>query len=165
MTPDIDILVVGAGPTGLTLALQAHDHGARVRIVERRPAMPRPSRALLVYPRTLEMLRPLGVTDTLLGRADPAPEGLLHLGRRLELLHLADFALDDCAFPALSLLRQADVEAVLTDALAERGVAVEWTTECTRVTDTDYAARAVLRSPAGSEEVACRFVAGCDGAA
>src|SRR5437870_919463 len=60
MTPDIDILVVGAGPTGLTLALQAHDHGARVRIVERRPAMPRPSRALLVYPRTLEMLRPLG---------------------------------------------------------------------------------------------------------
>ena len=67
--------MVGAGPTGLALALQAHDHGARVRIVERRPEAFRPSRALIVHPRTLEVLRPLGVTDALLARADTAPAG------------------------------------------------------------------------------------------
>jgi 2-polyprenyl-6-methoxyphenol hydroxylase-like FAD-dependent oxidoreductase len=56
-----DILVVGAGPTGLALALQAHDHGAHVRIVDRRREAFRPSRALIVHPRTLEVLRPLSV--------------------------------------------------------------------------------------------------------
>lgn len=61
-----DVLVVGAGPTGLALALQAHDHGARVRIVDRRREPFRPSRAMIVYPRTMEVLRPLGVTDALL---------------------------------------------------------------------------------------------------
>ena len=66
-----NILVVGAGPTGLSLALQAHDHGGRVRIVERRPHAIRPSRALIVHPRTLEMLRPLGVVDDMLARRTP----------------------------------------------------------------------------------------------
>ncbi|WP_260604323.1 FAD-dependent monooxygenase [Streptomyces sp. WAC05374] len=73
MTEAVDVLVAGAGPTGLTLALQAHDHGAHVRVVERRPEAFRPSRALILPPRTLEVLRPLGVTDALLDLADTAP--------------------------------------------------------------------------------------------
>ena len=63
-----DVLVVGAGPTGLTLALQASEHGASVRIVERRTDAFRPSRAMIVHPRTLEVLRPLGVTHDLVAR-------------------------------------------------------------------------------------------------
>ncbi|MFG1813520.1 FAD-dependent oxidoreductase [Kribbella sp. NPDC049174] len=78
----MDLLVVGAGPTGLATALQAHDHGATVRLVERRTEAFRPSRAMIVHPRTLECLRPLGVTDELLGRADISPRAELHLGRR-----------------------------------------------------------------------------------
>jgi 2-polyprenyl-6-methoxyphenol hydroxylase-like FAD-dependent oxidoreductase len=54
-----DILVVGAGPAGLALALQAHDHGAAVRVIDRRPEADRPSRALILHSRTLEVLRPL----------------------------------------------------------------------------------------------------------
>ena len=69
-----DLLVVGAGPTGLSLALQAHDLGARVRIVERRPDAFRPSRALIMHARTLEVLRPLGVVEALLAKADIVPE-------------------------------------------------------------------------------------------
>ena len=65
--------MVGAGPTGLTLALQAHDHGARVRIVERRTDPVRPSRAMVLYPRTLEVLRPLGVVEAVLARPTPRP--------------------------------------------------------------------------------------------
>ena len=71
--PTPRVLVVGAGPTGLTTALQAHAHGARVRVVERRPDAFRPSRAMVVHSRTLEVLRPLGVTDELLDRGDRAP--------------------------------------------------------------------------------------------
>jgi len=80
MAGTADILVVGAGPAGLALALQARDHGAAVRIVDRRPEAARPSRALILHPRTLEVLRPLGVTQALLARADVAPTADPQLG-------------------------------------------------------------------------------------
>jgi flavin-dependent dehydrogenase len=51
----VDILVVGAGPAGLALALQAHDHGARVLIVEQRQAVFRPSRAMILHSRTASL--------------------------------------------------------------------------------------------------------------
>lgn len=158
-----DILVVGAGPTGLALALQAHDHGAHVRIVERRREAFRPSRALILHPRTLEVLRPLGVTEPLLARADTAPEVRLHLGSRVVRVRLAELALSDTAFTHLSLVRQMDAETVLARALADRGVEVERGTELLEVRDGDGEARATLRSPAGLEPAACDFVAGCDG--
>ncbi|WP_328766665.1 FAD-dependent monooxygenase [Streptomyces sp. NBC_00286] len=165
VTTVVDILVVGAGTTGLTLALEAHDHGARIRVVERRPEPFRPSRALILHPRTLEVLRPLGVTDALLELADPAPAVDLHLGSRVVETRLADLALPDTAFPHLSLMRQMDVERVLTRALAGRGVTVERGTELTTVRDDGHSVRAVLRSRHGIEEIRCPFVVGCDGPA
>jgi len=158
-----DVLVVGAGPTGLTLALQAHDHGARVRIIERRSGAFRPSRALILHPRTLEALRPLGVTDAVLARANIAPEGYLYLGARVVRARLADLALPDTPFPHLSLVRQMDVETALAQALAERGIEVERGVELVGVRDGVDHAVAALRTKTGLERVACDFVAGCDG--
>ncbi|WP_432118529.1 FAD-dependent monooxygenase [Streptomyces sp. bgisy032] len=161
----VDVLVVGAGPTGLTLALAAHDHGARVRLVERRPEFFRPSRALILHPRTLEVLRPLGLADAVLERADTAPSAELRLGSRVVEAGLSGFALPETAFPYLALVRQTDVERVLTRALADRGVRVERGTELVVARDGGHEASAVLRSPRGTEEIGCRFVAGCDGPA
>ncbi len=118
-----------------------------------------------MYPRTLEVLRPLGVTDALLAAANIVPEAHLHLGLKVTRVRLADFALDDTAFPHLSLLRQMDLEAVLVQALEDRGIEVERGTELVGVGDGAEGACAMLRSPAGCEQVLCGFVAGCDGAA
>ncbi|MFJ7175952.1 FAD-dependent monooxygenase [Streptomyces massasporeus] len=159
----VDVLVVGAGPTGLALALAAHDHGARVRIVERRPKPFRPSRALILHPRTLEVLRPLGVTDAVLERSDTAPAAALRLGSRVVDTSLAGFELPGTAYPHLSLVRQTDIEDVLARALADRGVRVERSTELITARHSDQNASAVLRSPRGTEEAHCLFVAGCDG--
>ena len=158
-----NVLVVGAGPTGLALALQAHAHGARVRIIERRREAFRPSRALILHPRTLEALRPLGVTDALLERADIAPEGHLHLGSRVIRARLAEFALPDTAFPHLSLLRQMDVETVLAQALADRGIAVERGVELIGVQDGVTYVDATLQSQSELEHGIYDYVAGCDG--
>jgi 2-polyprenyl-6-methoxyphenol hydroxylase-like FAD-dependent oxidoreductase len=165
MTRPAGILVAGAGPAGLALALQAHDHGADVRVIDRRPEAFRPSRALIMHARTLEVLRPLAVTPALLARADIAPAAHLHLGGRVVRVEFADLALPDTAFPHLTLIRQMDVEAVLARALADRGVEVERGIELAEVRDGPDDVRAVLRSPAGVEEARFGFVAGCDGPA
>jgi 2-polyprenyl-6-methoxyphenol hydroxylase-like FAD-dependent oxidoreductase len=158
-----DVLVVGAGPTGLTLALQARAHGADVRIVERRTDAFRPSRALIVHPRTLEVLRPLGVTDELMARADTTPRVCLHLGPHRVPVMLSELDLPDTAFPHLTMLRQADTETVLAQALARLGVEVEWATELVGVPASAAGPRARLLTRAGVEEVACTALVGCDG--
>ena len=165
---DVDLLVVGAGTTGLTLALQAVDHGARVRIVERRPEAVRPSLAMVMHPRTLELLRPLGVTDALLALGDPSPSVRLHLRSRVVPVSVEHLDLPGTAFPHLLLVRQSDVETVLAAALAERGVVVQRGTEAVRLARRRQGgARAVLRTVDGEpdEDVLCRYLAGCDGAA
>jgi 2-polyprenyl-6-methoxyphenol hydroxylase-like FAD-dependent oxidoreductase len=165
VTAPARILVAGAGPAGLALALQARAHGAVVRVIDQRPAAWRPSRALIMHARTLEVLRPLGVTHELLSRADIAPAAQLHLGSRVVRTALADLALPDTAFPHLTLIRQMDVEEVLGQAIAASGVTVEYGTELLRVRDGPACARAVIRSRNRVEDAAFDFVAGCDGAA
>jgi 2-polyprenyl-6-methoxyphenol hydroxylase-like FAD-dependent oxidoreductase len=165
MNREPDVLVIGAGPTGLTLALSAHDHGARVRLVERRPEAFRPSRALIMHPRTLEVLRPFGVTDALLSRADTDPAAVLHLGAHVVEERLAGLDLPDTAFPHLTLVRQTDVETVLAAALEERGVPIERGTELIGVTDGADQAVAELRTLQGIEQVGSAFLVGCDGPA
>jgi 2-polyprenyl-6-methoxyphenol hydroxylase-like FAD-dependent oxidoreductase len=160
-----EVLVVGAGPTGLALALQAHDHGAKVRIVDRRPCLFRPSRALILHSRTLEGLRPLGVAEQILECGQVAPEADLHFHGRVIRARLANLALADTAFPHLTLVRQSDVEAVLANALEERGLLVERGTEVTAVQDGRAATCAKLQSASGCEVAAFDYVVGCDGQA
>ncbi|MEU4421529.1 FAD-dependent monooxygenase [Actinoplanes sp. NPDC024001] len=166
MNAPVDVLVVGAGPVGLTLALQASALGASVRVVERRPQPFRPSRALIVHPRTLEVLRPLDVVDTVLHHADPAPRASLHVANTVVPASLENLGLRDTPYPHLTLVRQTDIETVLSAALAERGVPVNRGTELV-----DFSAGrdgspadAVLRSAGDTVRLHCRWVAGCDGA-
>ena len=165
MREPADVLVAGAGPAGLALALQAHDHGAAVRVIERRPEAVRPSRALILHARTLEVLRPLGVTRALLARADIAPAADLRLGSRVIRVTLGGLPLPDTAFPHLSLIRQMDVERVLAAALADRGVEVERGVEVAGIRQDPGGVWATLRSPGRTEEARAAFLAGCDGPA
>jgi 2-polyprenyl-6-methoxyphenol hydroxylase-like FAD-dependent oxidoreductase len=165
VSPEAGILVAGAGPAGLALALQAHDHGAAVRIIDRRPEAYRPSRALIMHTRTLEVLRPLGVTQALLARADTAPAADLHLGGRVVHVRLGGLEQPDTAFPHLTLIRQMDVEAVLARALADRGVHVERGTELADVHQSPESVRAILRVRDHEDSALFGFVAGCDGPA
>lgn len=164
MTDPVDLLVVGAGPAGLALALQAHAHGASVRVVERRPQLDRPSRALIVHPRTLEVLRPLGVTNALLARADRSPKVELHLGRRVIPAHFGQLGLLGTAFPHPVLLRQSDLETVLSAALSDRGVQIVRGAELVGIEQAAQECRALVVSGGISTWVGCRFLAGCDGA-
>jgi len=121
----LDVLVVGAGPTGLTLAAQLRAFGARFRVVDRQLDRVHESRALAIQPRTLEVLAGLGITQDLVARGNPAAQLRMHLARRVFSMPLYDIGVDDTAYPFLLFLSQAETERVLGEHLDDRDVAVE----------------------------------------
>ncbi|MGU3293734.1 FAD-dependent monooxygenase [Williamsia sp. M5A3_1d] len=153
------ILVVGAGPTGLTAATALAARGVTVRIVDAASEGANTSRAAVVHPRTLEVLEDLDVTRRILGRAIRVPRFDIRDGARS--IAQLDFSTLDTDYPFTAMISQANTEAILRDRLAETGVAVEWDT---RLEDLDADGHVRLRGPAGVSHTA-RFdaVIGADG--
>ena len=160
-----DIVVVGAGPTGLALALQAHSHGAGVRVLEQRMVPARPSRAMIVHPRTLEVLRPLGVTEEILAAGLPRARIDLHLSGRVVGATLGDFALSDTPYPFLVLIRQSALEAILLRDVRRRGIDVEFGRTVRGYRIEEGYPVSVVETAAGVTELTSRFLVGCDGGA
>src|SRR5687768_15007136 len=121
----VDVLVVGAGPTGLTLALQLAADGVRTRLVDRGLDRVHESRALAIQPRTLEVLAGLGVTGQLVAAGNPAVQVRMHVRGRVLSLPLFDLGLADTAYSYLLFLSQAETERILQEQLTAAGVSVE----------------------------------------
>ncbi|PWU52667.1 monooxygenase, partial [Micromonospora globispora] len=161
----VEVLVVGAGPTGLAMAGQLAATGVRVRVVDRALDRVHESRALAVQPRTLEVLAGLGVTDEMVARGNRAVRLSVHAGGRERSLPLFDLGLHDTAYPYLLFLSQSETERLLGERLATAGVQVERGVELTGLATGEGSAVATLRHPDGrQEQVSARYVVGCDGA-
>ena len=156
------LLIVGAGPVGLTAALELTRRGRRVRVLERRREREPTSRALAVNPRSLELLQACGATDRLLAQGLPI-HGLRVVkdGRPLA---GADFAQLRHPYPYMLGLPQRRTEAILENLLAERGVPVERGVEALGVTQDDAAARLTVRREAGEETLEAPLLLAADGA-
>ncbi|WP_039934453.1 FAD-dependent monooxygenase [Streptomyces viridochromogenes] len=165
MTAPLDVLVVGAGPTGLALATQLRAYDTPFRIVDRSLDRAQESRAPAIQPRTLEMLAGPGVTDDLVDRGSTAVRLQLHLRGRVLHVPVFDVGCDDSPYPFLLFLPQSETEAVLAERLAERSVTVERGTELLSAEPRDGIVTCRLRHRDGGEEtVRARYVVGCDGA-
>ena len=159
------VLVVGAGPTGLALAAQLDALGATVRIVDRQLDRVHESRALVVLPRTLEVLRGLGVSAKLVERGNDAVQLQMHFGRKLVRTRLFDIGLEDTAYPFLLFISQAETEAVLTEHLTARGVHVERGVELVALAAEEQQLACTLRHQDGTtEQRRVGYLVGCDGA-
>jgi 2-polyprenyl-6-methoxyphenol hydroxylase-like FAD-dependent oxidoreductase len=160
----IGVLIVGAGPTGLALAAQLHSLGTSFRIIDRQLDRTHESRALAIQPRTLELLRALGVTDELTRRGNDAVELQMHAGGRVRGLRLFEVGLEDTAFPFLLFVSQAETEQVLIEYLAADGVRVERGVELVDLVPSSDEVRCELRHEGETEQVSARYLVGCDGA-
>lgn len=159
------VLIVGAGPTGLWLALWLTKLGIRVRIVDRAAEPGASSRALVVHARTMEFGDQIGLAASLV-EAGLEVEALNFWarGRRAARVPVRRIGAGDSPFPFPLILPQDVHERLLIERLHVIGVKVERSTEVTRVEQDEHRVRAVLTRDATDETVDAAYLAGCDGA-
>jgi 2-polyprenyl-6-methoxyphenol hydroxylase-like FAD-dependent oxidoreductase len=163
---DTDVLVVGAGPTGLMLANQLVRRGVRVLIIDRHAGPSLQTRALGVQARTLEIYAKLGIVDRALelGKRGTGAN-LWAQGRRMARVPLGEAGRDATPYPFILLLGQDDNERIMGDRLRDLGVSVKWNTELVGLAQEPDKVMAALKLPDGAErKILATSVAGCDGA-
>ena len=121
------VLIVGAGPTGLTAALELSRLGIPVRLIEKRQQPAETSRAIGVQARTLELFAQRGLANELIGRGNQARGGSVYGGGK-RIVHL-DLTQIPSRYNFILLVSQVETERVLRDAVERQGVTVEWGVE------------------------------------
>src|SRR5215472_2931656 len=161
-----DVLIIGAGPTGLVLALWLTKLGVNVRIVDKTAEPGTTSRALAVQARTLELYRQLDLTDAVVRHGHKVPAVNLWVkGEPVARVPFERIASDLTPYPFLHIFPQDQHERLLIARLKALGVSVERRTELVSFTDESERVSARLRGPDGKEETCeASYIAGCDGA-
>jgi len=162
MSGEVDVLIVGAGPTGLAAALFLAERNIRCRLVDKSGAPSTASRAQLLNPRTLELLDKVGIADVLMKEARPVHGAAFYQGwDRVATLEFGD------VHPRfrMSVLPQARTEAVLAEALVAKGIRAERRWELERFTQDDSGVDAVLFDPSRTRQpFRAPLLLGADGA-
>ncbi|WP_369942823.1 FAD-dependent monooxygenase [Xanthomonas medicagonis] len=161
-----DVLIAGAGPTGLTLALWLVRQGVRVRLIDKSAGPGETSRAMAVQARTLELYRQVGIAEAVVAAGHRTPAmNLWARGKRRARIALQDSATGLSPYPFVLVYPQDRHERLLIEELAALGVAVERETELLASEDHGDRVRARLRLPDGREQDAdAGYLAACDGA-
>jgi 2-polyprenyl-6-methoxyphenol hydroxylase-like FAD-dependent oxidoreductase len=160
---DTCVLIAGAGPTGLTLALELARRGIPFRLVEAAPAPFTGSRGKGIQPRTLEIFDDLGVIHSILESGSLYPRLRIHVGAlsfRAGSLSSSKPPTEAVPYPNLWMVPQARTEEILRERLKELGGQVEFGKALNALTQNKHEVRATLST---GEEVRAAFLVGCDG--
>ncbi len=157
------VLIAGAGPTGLTLAIELARRAIPFRLIEAASAPCDGSRGKGIQPRTLEIFDDLGVIDAILAAGGPYPRLRVHCGPlsfRMGSLSQAKQPTESVPYPNLWMVAQARTEAILRERLRSLGGEVEFGKGLAAFTQN---ARGVEAALSTGETVRAQFLAGCDG--
>jgi len=160
---DCEVLVVGAGPTGLSTALSLIAQGVNVRIISDVPARHATPRASSIHARTLELLAPFGVSERIAAYAHPIRNVLFFDEKGLEIYRREMKAIDS-HFPAQINLQQWQTEWIIAEQLLARGIDIHSSTRLVSLKqDTDKVV-AEVETETGKSLIRCRYLIGADGA-
>lgn len=159
---DIDVLIVGAGPVGLLLANECARRGLRWRQVEEDAGQSEHSKALAIFPRTMEIFDMAGVAAPFLEKANRVTKvAVTAHGRRLAHMH---FAPEESPYRFIAMVPQDVTEKLLAEELRRQGGAVEYETKFVSGVEEDGGVRAKLEKKGQTTEITASYVVGCDGA-
>jgi NADPH-dependent dioxygenase len=159
-----EVLVVGAGPAGLTMAHELRRRDLRVRLVDAQPGPAATSRAIATHPRTLEIYDQMGVASAMISQGERIQAFTLYQnGHRLTRLD-ADYDEMPTRYPFTLCIDQVRTERVLRDAVRAQGTDVEWGIRLIDFEQDGDRVRATLRHPTGDREIVeADYLVGCDG--
>jgi len=163
---DTDVLIVGAGPTGLMLANQLARRGMRAMIIDRHSHPARETRALGVQARTLEIYQKLGIVDRALelGKVGDGAN-LWANGEQKGHVPFGNAGRHVTPYPFILVLGQDDNERIMGEKLGTFDLPVQWNTELVALEQKPDLVEATLRQADGSTRtITAAWVAGCDGA-
>ncbi|WP_446745122.1 FAD-dependent monooxygenase [Silvibacterium acidisoli] len=158
-----DVLIVGAGPTGMTAAIELRRAGLSVRIIDRADHMAQHSQALVVQARTLELLQRYGLAEKAVAAGRRLQGGRLYSnGRQIAHVQVSNIP---GRYPFVLFLPQTETERLLNEHMESLDVVTERQTELTVLSQGAGEVFATLRHSDGStEELRTRWLIGCDGA-
>jgi 2-polyprenyl-6-methoxyphenol hydroxylase-like FAD-dependent oxidoreductase len=162
---DTQVLIVGAGPTGLMLANQLGRRGVPAMIIDRHSGPAQQTRAMAVQARTLEIYFALGLAERAieLGRRGNGANMWVN-GTWRTRIPLGDIGRSMSPFPYILMLGQDDNERIMGEKLRDWGMAVQWSTELLALDQQPDRVTATLEQPDGTmRRVTAAYVAGCDG--
>lgn len=162
---DTDVLIVGAGPTGLMLANQLGRRGVRALIIDRHSGPAQQSRAMAVQARTLEIYSKMGIVDEALALgARGTGANMWANGKWTARIPLGDIGQGMSPFPYILTLGQDDNERIMGKKLLDHGVNVQWNTELIALEQQPDHVYVTLKQPDGTlRKIRAAWVAGCDG--
>lgn len=156
-----DVLIVGAGPSGLALACELARRDVPHLVIDRQAEGANTSRACVIHARTLEVLEPLGLVTELLSRGLRVP--IFRVRDRDRDLMTVDFADLPSRYAYTLMLPQSDTEAVLLRTLRQSGGTVRRPHELIAMQSDALGTTATIRDAAGDHVVHSRYLIGCDG--
>lgn len=156
-----DILIAGAGPTGLALAAELRRRGARPLIIDRQSAGANTSRACVMHARTLEVLEPPGVSRNLLSAGVKVP--IFRVRDRDRSLITIDFSKIASPYPFTLMIPQDRVERILLSHLEELGSRVFRPCELVGCGASQTHIEAQVRDDSVTKMIKARWLIGCDG--
>ncbi|MEQ1765092.1 MAG: FAD-dependent monooxygenase [Pyrinomonadaceae bacterium] len=160
-----DVLIVGAGPTGLALARQLTRFGVGHIIIDKREGTTPHSKAIGVQARTLEIYEQIGIAQSLVTEGRIADKARLVSGGEVKAeIDFGSFGAGMSPYPFLLVLEQGVHERIVHEDLKRVGGSVRWQTEMTGFTHGEDGVSATISSSAGDENVSVKYLVGCDGA-
>jgi 2-polyprenyl-6-methoxyphenol hydroxylase-like FAD-dependent oxidoreductase len=165
-TLQTDVIIVGAGPTGLSLAVQLMRYNIDFVILDRKEGVTELSKALVVHARTLEIYDQVELAQSAVANGEQVQQvALMHDGKVSARLDFSNFGADLSPFPFILVYEQSKNERLLYDHLQRHGQSVYWQTELESLTQDAHQVRAVLKTPTGATQtITAQYLVGCDGA-
>jgi 2-polyprenyl-6-methoxyphenol hydroxylase-like FAD-dependent oxidoreductase len=164
-TIQTDVLIIGAGPTGLALACQFVRYGVDFVIIEKHQGVTPYSKALGVHARTLEIYEQLGLAQSAVAQGAIAGKmRLLKAGKVRAGVNLSNLGQGLSPYPYVLFLEQSKNEQLLYDFLKQNGKTVHWQTELEHFSQTVEKVTAQVKTADGiSQRIEANYLVGCDG--